>query len=151
MREFVTAAAREEDDEDGKLIFTHDGEEVVFFRPSSGQMALMMSLGVGVTSKSKRGGESVARFIALFMELMDGDTQDYFESRLLDRRDTFDLDGEGGIFDIWEYLVEEWSARPTNEPSGSQPSRRATGKASTAPSRAKASTSSRSRSTASSR
>lgn len=148
MREFVTAATRgEKRDEEEPITFLHDGREVTFFKPSSGQFMLMSSIGIGGSSNPR----SIGTFIALFMELMDEDTQGYFEGRLLDRHDTFDIDSEGGIFDIWEYLAEEWSARPTKEPSDYQPPQRATGKRSTAPSRAKGSTSSRSRSTAASR
>lgn len=148
MREFVTAAQRGDTrDDEEPITFLHDQREVTFYKPSSGQFMLMSSLGVGDMDP-----RSVGTFIALFMELMEEDTQRYFESRLLDRHDTFDIDSEGGIFDIWEYLAEEWSARPTKEPSDYQPPQRATGKRSTAPSRAKAgSTSSRSRSTAASR
>lgn len=148
MKQFVTAASRGEvrDEEEVSTTFVHDGTEVTFFKPSSGQFMLMSSIGVG-----NRDAKSMGTFIALFMEIMDEATQSYFEGRLLDRRDPFDIDSEGGIFEIWEYLVEEWSARPTKEPSDYQPPQRATGKRSTAPTRAKASTSSRSRSTAASR
>jgi hypothetical protein len=147
MKEFVTAAKDgfgEVDDEDA-IVFKHDDREVTFFKPATGQMAIMMAM-AGRDMGSKEAGQ----FINLFFSLMDDDTSRYFESRLMDRKDPFDLDSEGGIFDIWYELGEEWSARPTKKPADYQPPRRATGKPSTAPTRAKVSTSSKRRSTASS-
>lgn len=149
MREFVTAAKDSigEVSEDDAFIFLHDGREVKFYKPSSGQASIMMTMG-GREMDVRQAG----LFIQLFLELMDDDTRRYFSGRLLDRNDPFsNLKAEGGLFDIWETLMEEWSARPTKQPSDFQPSRRSTGRSSTASSRAKGSTSSRSRSTGSSR
>ena len=149
MKEFITAAADSigNVDEEDVVEFLHDGRKVKFYKPSSGQAAIMMTMGGREMNVSAAG-----TFIQLFLELMDEDTRRYFSSRLLDRNDPFsNLKAEGGLFVIWEVLMEEWSARPTKQPSDFQPSRRATGRSSTASSRAKASTSSRSRSTASSR
>lgn len=143
MREFVTAAKDTlgEVDEDSIITFKHDGRDVTFFEPSTGQQAIMLTMGRRDMDKKQAG-----QFIALFFEMMDEETERYFEGRLMDRRDTFDLDGEGGIMDIFEGLIEEWSGKDTKQPSDYQPPRRATGRASTGGTRAKASTSSRSRS-----
>jgi hypothetical protein len=149
VKEFITAAADSigNVDEEEAVKFLHDGREVKFYKPSSGQAAIMMTMGGREMNVAAAG-----TFIQLFLELMDEDTRRYFSSRLLDRNDPFsNLKGEGGLFDIWETLMEEWSARPTKQPSDFQPSRRATGRSSTGSTRAKGSTSSRSRSTASSR
>lgn len=147
MREFFTAAKEDlgEVDPSNQLTFLHDETEVTFNKPSTGQMALMLSMG-----NRKMTMDQMGTFIALFIELGDGPTQRYLQSRLLDASDSFDIESEGGIMDMFEALVEDWSARPTKQPSDFQKSRRRTGPASTAPTRAKASTSSRSRSTASS-
>lgn len=147
MREFVTAAKDTigEVDEDDAIVFKHDNREITFFQPSSGQQAMMLSMG-GREMDLKAAGV----FIQLFFEMADDDTQRYLQTRLMDRKDTFDLNSDGGIFDLWEALTEEWSARPTKEPSDFQSPRRATGKASTGSSRVRASTSSRSRSAGSS-
>jgi hypothetical protein len=145
MKEFFTAAqdTANEVDPDSIVTFKHDGRDVTFYQPSDGQLVIMLSLGRRDMDKKAAG-----TFISLFFELMDEETQRYFENRLLDRNDTFDLSGEGGIFDIWEELVKEWSGgKATKQPSDYQPSRRKTGAASTAPTRR--STSSRSRSAAS--
>jgi hypothetical protein len=93
--------------------------------------------------------DAVANFIHLFFELMDDDTQLYFRDLLLDRKSGFGVYSDGGIFDIWENLMEEWSGKDSEKPSASRPSRRTTGRASTANTPVKASTSSRSRSRAS--
>lgn len=147
MKEFITAAKDTlgEVDEESKITFKHDGRDITFFEPSTGQQAIMLAMG-GRTMDVKTMGT----FIQLFFEMAEDETARYLQGRLLDRNDTFDVIGEGGIFDLFEALQEEWSARPTREPSESRASRRATGRASTGTTRAKASTSSTSRSRASS-
>ena len=148
MLEFVTAAQEhlDEFDEDNAITFKHDDREVTFFQPSTGQLAIMTSL-----TSSEMDVNTTGQFIQLFFGMMDEDTQKYFRSRLLDRYDPFEMDGKGGIVDIFVGLTKEWSGgRPTKEPADYQPPRRATGKPSTASTRAKGSTSSRSRSRASS-
>ena len=147
MKEFVTAARDTlgEVDEKSALTFKHDDKEVTFYEPSDGQLALMMAMG-----RRDMDAKTAGTFISLFFEMMEPETQRYFENRLLDRHDTFNLSGEGGILDIFQYLGEEWGARPTKRPSDYQKSQRSTGRASTGSTRAKASTSSRSRSRASS-
>lgn len=149
MKEFQTAARDSigEVDENDFVEMKHDGRVVKFFKPSPGQASIMLTMGGRDMDLHQTGV-----FISLFLELMDFDTRRYFESRLLDRNDPFSqLDCDGGIMDIWEELMKGWSARPTKQPSDYRPSRRSGGKTSTASSRAKASTSSRSRSTGSSR
>jgi hypothetical protein len=149
VKEFLTAAKDSigNVDEEEAVTFLHDGREVKFYKPSPGQAAIMMTMG-----GREMDAQSAGLFIQLFLELMDDDTRRYFTGRLLDRKDAFsNLNSEGGMFDIWEALTEDWSARPTKQPSDYQPPRRSGGKTSTASSRAKGSTSSRSRSTDSSR
>lgn len=147
MKEFVTAARDQlgEVDEDSIITFKHNGREVIFFEPSDGQQAIMLSMGGRSMTKKAAG-----TFIQLFIELGDDNTQRYFQDLLLDRNSGFDLSSEGGIFDIWEYLVEQWSGKDTKQPSDYLPPRRATGSRSTGTTPAKESTSSRSRSRASS-
>lgn len=140
MKEFFTAAKDTfgEVSEDEKIVFKHDGREVTFFQPSDGQMAIMLNMG-----GRDMDPRSAGTFIQLWFSMMDNDTVRYFQTRLMDRDDKgFDLESEGGVFDIFESLVEEWSARPTKQPSDFQPSRRATGPKSTGSTRVRASTSS---------
>jgi hypothetical protein len=148
VKEFITAARDDlgEVDEDDVIEFKHDGREVRFFVPSTGQQAIMLSMG-GRDMDAKAAGT----FIALFFEMADHDTQRYLQTRLMDRDDKgFDLDTEGGVFDLFEYISEQWSGKAKKQPSDYQKPQSTTGRALTASTRVKASTSSRSRSRASS-
>lgn len=146
MQSFIKAVEEEtdlENEDEGVIEFEHWGTPVRFFQPSEGQFLMMLAMG-------RRGmaRDSVGNFIHLFIELGDEATQRYFSDLLMDRRSGFTTDGEGGLFDIWEGLVEEWSGKDTPEPSTSRKSSSATGTSSTAPTRSKRVTaSSRSRST----
>lgn len=148
MKEFVTAVKPKAGkvDKTSRIETKHDGHDVVFFEPDSGALAIMMMVSV-----QKMSVENMGMFIEFIFNCMEDDTARYFQRRLMDPKDPFGFEGEGGLMDIFKALTEEWSARPTQQPSSSQPARRVTGNASTAPTRVKASTSSRSRSAASSR
>lgn len=148
MREFMTAVKEDfvPEGEEDALVFLHDGREVKFYEPSSGQLAIMSTI-----RASKDPGQKEARAVmSFFFGMMDEATADYFEERLMDRNDPFDLDSEGGITEIFEYLLEEWSGKASKQPSDYQQSPKQTGRSSTGNTRAKASTSSNSRSRASS-
>lgn len=148
MKEFITAAQEDlgEVDENDIIAFKHDGRDVTFFVPSTGQQAIMLSMG-----GRDMGTKAAGTFISLFFEMMDDDTQRYFQTRLMDREDkAFDLDTEGGVFDLFEYITEQWSGKAKKQPSDYQKPQSTTGRASTASTRVRASTSSRSRSRASS-
>lgn len=156
MKEFLTQAISPQEqkkvDDEGKIAFKHDGRDVVFFMPGAGQLAALLQLSAAVKAKGEDNVDPqvLIAYIETFFGLMDRETQQHFRTRLLDRTDAFDLTTPGGVSDILNYVVEQWSGgRPTKKPSGSQPSRRATGKGSTGTTRAKASTSSTSRSRAS--
>ncbi len=148
MKEFYTAAKDTlgETSEDDLIVFKHDDTEVTFYHPSSGQLAIMLN----VVSGAKLDPKNAGVFIQLFFSMMEKETLIYFQSRLMDREDTFDLEGEGGLFEIFEFLTEEWSGKAGKQPSDYQRPQRATGRKSTATTRAVGSTSSRSRSRVSS-
>jgi hypothetical protein len=143
LKEFITAAKSEDEVEEG-FTFKHNGREVTFYRPSDGQQTMMLAMGGRGMSP-----EAVGTFIHLWINLGDDDTQRYFQDLLLDRKSGFDINSKGGMFDIWEWLTEEWSGKDSQKPSASRASRRATGVKSTATTPAKALTSSRSRTRAS--
>jgi hypothetical protein len=151
LREFVTRVRDSvgEVDETQAISFLHDKKKVTFYKPSPGQAAIMMTMGQPqVNDDDKVDLDQASNFIQLFLGIMEKETRRYFSARLLDANDSFsdlDPDDPGGLWAIWRGLMEEWSARPTKQPSDYRPSRRSTGKSSTASSRAKASTSSRSR------
>lgn len=146
MKEFTTAAASEIDE--GELIeFKHDGRDVAFVSPTPAQASMMMLM---ISGDAKL--ETAGTFIHMWFEMMaDDETKRYFRSRLLDRNDPFELDNEGGVVEIFEYLVEEMTGNPTKQPSDYQPPQSKTGKGSTAGSSRRASTRSVSRSRATSR
>jgi hypothetical protein len=134
LKEFVTAAkpglgTRSEDD---AIVFKHNGTEVKFYKPNDAQQAIMLSMG-GRSMSLKAAGT----FIQLFIELGDADTQRYFQDIMLDAESGFDLKSEGGLFDIWEHVTEEWSGKATKQPSDYRAPRRNTGRASTGSTRAK--------------
>lgn len=147
MKEFVTAVKPKAGkiDKTSKTVFKHDGREVTFFEPDAGSLAVMAMI-----SNQKMSVQNMGTFIEFIFNVMDEDTQLYFRQRLMDLDDPFGLDGAGGLMDIFKNLTEEWSGRPTKKPSDFQPARRSTGSGSTAATRAKAPTSLRSRSRASS-
>lgn len=147
MKEFVTRLQEEEYEEEGETTaFMHDDTEVTFYIPDSGQLAVMLAM-------RNRAGENVdtAEVLIEFMfEIMEDETHRYFRSRLMARKDPFGLEGEGGLFEIFEYLAEEWSGKDSKSPQDYLKSQSETGRSSTGSSRAKASTSSGSRRPASS-
>jgi hypothetical protein len=102
-----------------------DGREVTFVPPTTGQWAVTMAGGTDSSSPS----DQVATQINFFFSMLDPKDVAYFKHRLFDREDPFDVDN---IADIITYLLEEWAARPTKQPSDYLPSQRSGGKKSTA-------------------
>lgn len=147
MKEFQVAFTAEDQDaaEENPTTFLHrsplapEGFECVFFEPAEGQFLMMLAMG-GRGMKN----ESIGHFIQLFIELADDDTQKYFQDLLMTRRSGFKVKGKGGIFDVWEYLVQEWTGKDLDELSDSPKPALETGRPSTA--RSRRSTSARSRS-----
>ena len=128
MKSFSTAGknAAESDIEGAEPItFIVDGSEFTAYPPTSGQFALMLS-----AQASHRGiADKVAAMIDFFDGMLEEEDQQVFRRRLLDRRDPMDFDM---VEEIMEYLIEEWSARPTQPPHESSSSPPATGRKSTA-------------------
>jgi hypothetical protein len=142
VKEFITAvedvAAQDEREEKIKALIEQgksredaeaevDGDEYVEFKvddrvlrayqPTDGQLAFMLAaLGRG-QSKDQR----FASIINIMLASLRDDDQDYLEGRLLDRDPKNRLKIEM-VESIFEYLTEEWFARPTQSPSGSAPS-----------------------------
>lgn len=142
MREFVTAVAAQEDEsQQGWIDFKVDGVVCRARRPSPGQVAYLLA------SMHKRAPleQQIAGAINFCMAIMDHDSASYLSDKLLDPEDPFEIPQ---IQDIIEYLVEEWSGRPTEQSSDSSSSQEAPGPTST-PSSQDAETSSTSVSTGS--
>lgn len=144
--EFTTAAreVEEEDytDEERYVPVTLDGRKITFERPSTAMLVAISGI-TGQVSDDEIDSEFVETYMGMFFNLMveDGDKR-HIRNRLLNRKDPFD---ENSILQIMEGIVAHWSGRPTKRPSDFQESRSATGRSSTARTRAKASTSSASR------
>lgn len=116
MKEFDTAVKEVTEVDEGTTfkITTRDAKgkitdetELLAYKPSDGQLAMLMaSLGRGSSET-----DSVAGVINFFVKVLDSSGARYIENRLLDRADTgFELEQ---VEDIMEWLVEEWSGRPT--------------------------------------
>lgn len=126
MKQFITAATEADatDEEIDKIEFEVDGVMCTAFRPGDGQLAIFMA----ATSKNSTTEESVAGIINFFSSVLDDDSNTYIVSRLMNRKDKFGLPQ---VDEIMRWLISEWSARPTRQPSGSTPSPESTGTSST--------------------
>lgn len=108
MKEFNTAVKEvAAGDIDEGIEFKIDDRTLVAYKPSDGQLAMLMaSLGRGSSET-----DSIAGVINFFVKVLSREGAQYIESRLLDREDTgFEL---AQVEEIMEWLVEEWSGRPT--------------------------------------
>lgn len=127
MKEFQTALKAVEDeetDDDLAMAFTVDGEELVCFPPSDGQLAILIA-SVGRHSSQH---QQIAGIINFFVEVMDERSHGYVVGRLLDREDPFGLEE---VEAIMSWMIEEWTGRPTQSPSVSTRSQRRAGRKST--------------------
>jgi hypothetical protein len=139
MKEFTTAATR------GKagvanaveIEFKLDDEVLTAQPPTSGQVALFIQHGRG------GGIASVTSLFEFFSDVLDDDDWKKVEDKL---RDGMDVEL---LAQISNYLIGEWSGRPTTQSSASSPTRNGTGPKSTAKRQAAVRTPSRSPSTAS--
>ena len=100
--------------------------KLVAFQPGEGQFAMLLAdVGRGTSEAQK-----IAGFINFCMAIMDASSADYLAGRLLDRDDDFEVEDMQAIM---EWLTEEWSGNPTQEPSGSAQSPSHDGPSSTPP------------------
>lgn len=106
MQEFNTAVKEVTGETDEGIAFKIDGEELRAYKPSDGQLAMLMaSLGRGSSET-----DSVAGVINFFVKVLDSSGAKYIENRLLDRDDNFELEQ---VEKVMEWLVGQWSGRPT--------------------------------------
>ena len=101
-------------DADRYIEFELDGRTLRAYHPTDGQLAfLLAAIGRGQTSDQRFAGI----LNILFSSLRDEDA-DYIESRMLSRDPKLRLP-VADIEQIFEYLVEEWFATPTQSASDS--------------------------------
>lgn len=117
MKEFMSAIEENESEDGGRgeaIPFKVDGRELKAYKPNDGQLVfLMAALGRGQTKEQR-----FASIINIMMASLRGEDQDYLESRLLDPDPKNRLQVPL-IEQIFEYLMGEWFATPTQEPSDS--------------------------------
>lgn len=116
VKKFITAVEdMEGDDERGPGIeYDLDGRTMTAYRPHEGQLTFMLAaLGRGQTDDQR-----YAAIVNLMMKAHRGADADHLEDRLIsnDRKTRLRLKQ---LEEIFEYLVEEWFADPTQSPSDS--------------------------------
>lgn len=140
MQEILVAAERVADEDSGEDVFAEvpvrdmpkDGEQegqltiLRAYKPGDGQVAAFMTTSAAWTSTP----EKVAGAVGFLDSVLEEEDRTYLRSRLFDRHDPF---GPVHVLKIIEALMEEWTGRPTETPSGSTPSRRSGGRKSTRP------------------
>ena len=126
IKEFTTAAREAQAEADDSTTFVVDGRECTCYKPDAAQFAVLMAS----ISRQNDWTQQVAGVINFFASVLDQPSHAYLTGRLLDREDPF---GVEDVQHIIEWMVEEWSGRPTQSPSGSTPSRQNGGPRSTQP------------------
>jgi hypothetical protein len=133
MREFISAALESDEDPEveAPTEFSQDGEVFRAYRPTGGQVAVLLSK---TASTHATAPERVAAMIDFFAGVLDEESHQILVRRLMDRNDKFELED---VNNILVYLMEEWAARPTKSPSASTSSQRNGGRKSTGGSRSR--------------
>lgn len=119
MKEFTTAIEQAENP-DETLEFAIDGHVVRCYRPTDGQIAMLMAAVGRHTSDATK----IAGCIDFFVTVMDEESHRYVVDRLLSREDPL---GVIDVQNVIQWLIEEWSGRPTQAPSVSTRSQTDTG------------------------
>lgn len=110
--------------------------------PKEGAILYRMTRATGRHAKP----QDMAEMINYVVDLLDEDSRERVEDRLMDFDDEYDMED---VMELWQDLLEEETARPTKQPSDSSRSQGSTGKNSTGRASVRASTSRRSRQTGS--
>lgn len=122
MKKFVTAVEDIESDEDRGPAIEYELDErneknknpMRAYRPHEGQLTFMLAaLGRGQTDDQR-----YAAIVNIMMASHRGEDKDYLESRLLENDPRRRLRLKQ-LEEIFEYLISEWFADPTQEQSGS--------------------------------
>jgi hypothetical protein len=124
VKEFTTAVEKADKDEEAPLEFSVDGVLCHGYYPGEGQLAYLLAS----TGRHSTAQEQIAGLINFFVAVLDDDSHTYVVNRLLDRRDEFGIEQ---VQSIMEWMVGEWSGRPTKSPSDSTSSPPNTGQSST--------------------
>lgn len=109
--------AEREVEGDTYVEFVLDGRTIRAYQPNDGQLAFMLAaLGRGQSQEGR-----FAAIVNIMLASLRGSDRDYLEGRMLasDRKTKLPIKK---IEEIFEYLTEEWFARPTQPSSDSAPS-----------------------------
>lgn len=102
------ADAEAEVDDNVPVEFSLDGRVMKAYKPTDGQLMFMLAaVGRGQTNDGR-----MSAIVNVMLNCLADEDQDYLESRLLER-DPKRMIKPSTIEAIFEYLVEEWFARPT--------------------------------------
>ena len=127
MKEFLTAATEAAGEAEEYLEFNVDGVLCKSYRPGDGQIAVLMAT---TNARHLSEGEKIAGVINFFVAVLDDETHNFLVNKLLDHKDPF---GISQVQEIIEWMIEEWSARPTQSSPGSTQSQTPGGQKSTLP------------------
>jgi len=120
IKEFTTAAKEAAGQAEDPVEFSLDGQVLHAYRPTEGQLALlMMALGRHTTETTK-----IAGAVDFFVSICDQPSYTYLADRLQSRENPIALEE---IAEVVQWIIEEWAGRPTPSPSGSTPSHRRDG------------------------
>lgn len=125
MKEFTRAA--EQDDSplgDEPLEFKIGGDQFTVYPPTTAMFALFLAS----QAETRSIQDQMAGVVDLLDGLLEPDQRPTFHKRLLDRKHPLDFEV---LQDIIAWLLEEWTARPTQESPDSSTSRKTTGRKST--------------------
>lgn len=120
MREFVTAVEEVVTEDSGTPVeeqyteFKLDDRVMRAYQPTDGQLAFMLA----AMGRGQSNDQRFASIINIMISSLRDEDADYLEGRLLSR-DPKDRLPVSQIEQIFEYLVEEWFGRPTQQPSDS--------------------------------
>jgi hypothetical protein len=105
---FEVAAEKEALVEDTGLTFSFDkkGRVLHVHPPKSGQIALLMAR----LGRHSSFNDKMAGVIDFFVGILDEADYDYVVNRLLDPQDNLGIEE---VQQVMEWLMEEWSGRPT--------------------------------------
>lgn len=126
MKEFQTAVndAYQDPDSPGGWELKVDDREMRFYKPTDAQFAMYMA----ATGKFASDSQRMAAMIDLFVNVFEEEDRAYIIDRMMDRSAPMPL---ATVTEMLEYMIEEWTGRPTRPSSASTRSRASGGRKST--------------------
>lgn len=123
MKEFRSHAKEAVLENPVPITFMWDERELTIHPPNSGQIALFMAS----QTEDVELADQASAVLNFLQSGMDEEDRQWFRRHLQEGGTTI-----ADITEVMEWLIEQWSLRPTTSSSGSSSRRRNTGKSSTA-------------------